>query len=292
MLWSVFSASNEILVIQGFTTSFWCLLTKKQGPWGRFCSQILPWKLAARTLVRFFPKGDAAQLTWTLNLGTLSQLAYRLLRNSAKKEADSSSSHPERGCQTAEAAETTSNLITDRPRAKTAAFVALALVTVSAHQVLIIMTAAKSPHHSYRDPSTANKLLEEDRGSRTTQPQELGYHYLRRSLGQKPPGFQQDFTGFHMARCITHLHSLLAGHDKGFRTTTVLNNTLLFTAASLASPQCRRSKGEDCPKRGKHTEASVGSSSQSPSMQCDINLPSFNSNHGMLQGGMEEGGLQ
>lgn len=186
-------------------------------------------------------------------MDTLSKLANRLLRNSAKKEADSSSSHPERGCQTAEAAETTSNLIIDRPRAKTAAFVALALVTVSAHQVLIIMTAAKSPHHSYRDPSTANKLLEEDRGSRTTQPQELGYHYLRRSLGQKPPGFQQDFTGFHMAHCITDLQSLLAGHDKGFRTTTVQNNTLLFTAASLASPQCRRSKGEDCPKRGKHT---------------------------------------
>lgn len=162
MLWSIFSVSNEILVIQSFTTSFWCLLTKRQGPWGRFCSwKILPWKLAAHKLMRLSQKGGMLLHSMSsLNLGSLSKLIYRLLWNSAEKKTDSSSSHPEGGCQTAEAAE-------GRPRvvswAKAPASRAPASVTASAHQGLIIAIAAKSPQLSYRDPGTANLLLEEER---------------------------------------------------------------------------------------------------------------------------------
>lgn len=169
MLWSIFSVSNEILVTQGFATRFWCFLTKRQGPWGRFYSRnILPWKLAAHKLMRFSQKeGCCSANMSSLNLGTLFKLVYRLLWNSAEKETDSSSSLPEGGSQTAEAAENTSNLIIDIPRvvswAKTPASTVLALVTVSAHQGLIITIAAKSPHLSYRDPSTANMLLDEER---------------------------------------------------------------------------------------------------------------------------------
>lgn len=252
MLWSVFSISNEILVIQGFTTSFWCLMTKKQGPWGRFCSQILPWKLAACTSVRLSPRGVAVQLIWTLNLRTLFKLVYRLLRNSAEKEADSSSSHLERGCQAAEVAETTSiqklppsNLITARPRAETAAFAALALVTVPSGY----NDRATSPHLSHKDPSTARMLLGEGRGSRATQPQQLGYHYLRLSLDRNLQDFSRISSGFHMAYRTTHLHTP-GWTCQVFKTTTAPNNPLLFATASLASPQSRRKKGRGLSQAG------------------------------------------
>lgn len=67
-------------------------------------------------------------------MGTLFKLVFRLLSNSAEKEADSSSSLPESGSQNAEAAENTSNLGIDRLRVvsgtRTPTSTALALVTV------------------------------------------------------------------------------------------------------------------------------------------------------------------
>jgi len=46
------------------------------------------------------------------------------------------------------------------------------------------------------------------------------------------------------------------------------NNHFLASAASLASPQLRRRKGrEACAMQGAHTEESVGSNLESPSMQ-------------------------
>lgn len=175
MLWSVFSISNEILVVQGFTTSFRCLLTKKQGPWGRFCSQIFPWKLAGCTLVRFFPKGDAAQLIWALNLGTLFKLVYRLLRNSAEKEADSSSSHPERGCQeTAEEAEITS--IQPDYRDTQSSNPSLCSVSISDSQCPSSPDSndsSKIPTPFLQSPQQSKHAVRA--GSRATQPQELGY---------------------------------------------------------------------------------------------------------------------
>lgn len=110
MLWSILSVSNEIFVIQGFTTSFWCLLTKRQRPWGRFCSwKILSWKLATHKLMRFSQKRRCCSASMNpLNLRTLSKLKHKLLWNSVEKETDSSSSHPE--SQALEAAENTSAL--------------------------------------------------------------------------------------------------------------------------------------------------------------------------------------
>lgn len=127
-------------------------------------------------------------------------------------------------------------------------------MTVSAHQALIKMTAAKSPHLSCWDPSTANMLLELERGSRATQPQVLDYHYLRSSLGQKPPGFQQDFTGNHLAHHTTLLQSLLAGHAKCFQTTTAQNNIFCL----LQPPQGRRRRGRGLSQAGEtHTVLAV-----------------------------------
>lgn len=128
----------------------------------------------------------------------------------------------------------------------------LASVTVSAHQALILMIAAKSPHLSYSHPSTANMLLEQAPGLPSPRSWDISlFEGISRAETSRISA------GFHWLSRGMPVTAGWLGMPRVLKPLQLKTTFLCLLQPPWPFASAGGGRAEHCPKQGKHTPRQV-----------------------------------